>query len=451
MPRPDWTRPGLGMAQSLQIFPRRIFMIFREAIKKIFSLGLPMAGTQLIHVSSGFLCMTMLAKLGHDVLFSLSVLVSHANGAKNYFSIGNYVQQGWLMAVLISIPIIVFFWNIKAILILLGQSPQIASIVQTFFRAFVWGVIPNLLSTCNQQFGYGLHKKSLIVTASLLGIIVLLISSYTLIFGKFGFPKLGVAGLGYAQAIQFSFFFIFTTLFYYFDKSFAQYKLFQFRVHKHLDHFVQMFKIGGPICAQMGGEIMSLFVMGIMVGWIGSSALAASQIVNQYYFLAIIPLFVFSQAGGILVGQANGAKEFHEIKLLGYSSIAVVVIISLFVTLVFTLLPTHLASVYINIHDPQNKTILHYALILFYISAFTQLFDGTRNMLIGVMRGLFDTKIPMVLGLILIWAIELPLCYILAFTFNLGIMGIALGALFSMIIGAGVMFYRWHSLCKNYA
>jgi len=442
-----------------------------EICKRIFSLAVPMASTQLINVASGFLCMAMLAHLGGQVLaasaliystqlsimvtgmsvlFSLSVLVGHAYGGNKYLSIGNYVQQSWTLGLLISIPMMIFFWEIKPILIFFGQAPPIAEIVQTFFHAFVWAVIPGLLSTCNQQFGYGIHKKILIISTSLMSVIVLLITSYVLIFGKYGFPHLGVAGLGYGLAAQYAFFFIFTTVFFYVEKSFDKYELFRYRVHQHMDHFKEMFKIGWPISVQMGGEVLSLFVTGIMVGWLGTKALAAYQIINQYYFLALIPLFSLSQASGILVGQANGAKKFHEIKQLGYASLVLTVAVTLGVMALFAFIPQYLASVYIDIHDPQNTEVLKLTTIIFLIAGFSLIFDGIRNIFIGATRGLFDTKFPMYMGLIAIWIIGMPLAYLLAFTFHVGIAGIMLGGLVSMIVGALIMLYRWHTLSSKY-
>lgn len=442
-----------------------------QASKRIFSLGLPMAGTQFINVASSFLCMTMLAQLGHQVLaasaliystqiatfvtgmsllMSLSVLVSHANGANQYESIGNYVQQAWTLSILISAPLIILYWHIGAVLIYFGQEPAIAKIVQEFFHAYAFALIPGYLCTCNQQFGYGIHKQKLIISCSFMSIGVLLISAYTLIFGKFGFPALGVAGLGYALTAQYTSFFIFTTSFFYFSEHFQKYELFRYRVFQHLDHFKKMFKIGWPISVQMGGEVLSLFAMGIMVGWLGTHALAAYQITNQFYFLAFIPLFSFAQASGILIGKANGAKHFHEIKILGYSSLLVVLCITFVIGLIFFFLPTYLSSAYINIKNPQNAQVLHNAVLIFSVYAFSQIFDGVRNILIGVLRGLFDTKIPMYLGLGVLWFVGMPLAYLLAFTFHQGLVGLVVGGLISVMLGAFIMLYRWHQLSKRY-
>lgn len=439
--------------------------------KRIFSLALPMAGSQLINVASGFLCMAMLAQLGHDVLaasalifstqisimvsgmailFSLSVLVGHAYGGKEYAKIGNYVQQGWTLSILISIPIMILFWNINTLLLFFGQSPQIAEIVKTYFHAYMWGVIPGFLACCNQQFGYGIQRKMLMVLSSVLSIIVLLMTAYAFIFGKLNFPALGVAGLGYAIAIQYTAFFLFTTVYFYLDENFSKFELFKYRVHQHWNHLVEMFQIGWPICVQVGGEMLSFFVSGIMIGWLGTTALASFQIVNQYYFLIVIPVFTLAQASGILVGHARGAEQYHEIKKLSHASIAIALLICVFVAATFLLFPTALASFYINVNDPANEPTLHLTILIFAILAFSQIFDNLRNTLVGLLRGLFDTRFPMYMSLVTIWLVGMPLSYLLAFPFHFGVGGFVMGGLLGMLSGVMVMLYRWHKISKKF-
>src|SRR5205814_554861 len=101
------------------------------------------------------------------------------------------------------------------------------------------------------------------------------------------------------------------------------------------------------------------FVSGIMIGWLGTTALAAFQIVNQYYFLIVIPIFALSQASGILVGHARGAQQFNEIKKLSHASIAIVLVASLLVACAFLLFPKNLASFYMNVANPENQATLH--------------------------------------------------------------------------------------------
>ncbi len=287
----------------------------KQANKKILPLALIMAGTQLVSVAGGFLSMIMLATLGREVLaasalmisiqisimvmamsllFSLSVMIGRAYGAQKYSEIGNYIQQGWLLAALLSIPIMILFWNMSHLLSLFEQPKHVIPLVQKFFHAYVWAAAPNLFAICNQQLCYGVHKQRIVILTSSLSVIILLITAYLLIFGKLGLPKLGVAGLGYAMAVQSWFSFILLMVLVRYDQVFKQFDLFNFRVHKNWDYLKQMFKIGWPISVQISSEMLSMFVISIMIGWIGTTALAAGQIVNQILFLLIIPVFSLS-------------------------------------------------------------------------------------------------------------------------------------------------------------
>jgi MATE family multidrug resistance protein len=387
---------------------------------------------------------------GMAILFSLSVLVGHAYGAQAYKSIGNYVQQAWTLGIAISLPLIILFWYMDAILAHLGQSKELVQIVRDYFHAYVWAVVPAFLTCCNQQFGYGIHKKTLILVTSILSVVVLLISAYGLIFGHFGLPKLGVAGLGYASAIQATFFFVVTTIIFRMDKSFERFELFRYRVHHNLEHFTQMLSIGWPICVQMGGEMLSFFVGGIMIGWLGTSALAAFQVVNQYYFLIVIPVFSLAQASGILIGHQRGANQLKEIKKISQASIAITLGVSLIVALGFLLCPKFLASFYINIADPANAKTLKLTVLIFMVIALSQALDNVRNVLIGILRGLFDTRFPMYMSVVTIWLLGMPCSYILAFPLHLGVIGFVIGGAVGMLGGVLLMAYRYHWQIKNY-
>jgi MATE family multidrug resistance protein len=438
-----------------------------EACKRLFALAVPMASTQLISVASSFLCMTMVAKLGTDVLaasalmfstrlslmvigmsilLSLSLLVGHAYGEKNYRLIGNFAQQGWTLSAIISIPLMIIFWYMQPILVFFGQSPSLAKIAQQFFHSNILGVFPFLLAICNQQLCCGVRKQKLDLMANMLGIIVLIVSAYPLILGKWGFPSLGVAGLGIALSLQGWFYVLFTTLIFRYDKFYHRFELFHYRVHYHWEHCIKMLKIGWPICIQMTIEILSLFATTAMIGWISTSGLAAYQIVTQYFYLVIIPLFALAQASGILIGHACGEKKFGEIKTLGSASLLFTLIITTVVALLFLLTPKILAAAYIDV--TSNVETTHLAIVFFAVFAIYQIFDGFRNTLTGALRGLFDTKFPMVMGIFSIWVIGIPLSYYLAFIMGYGVFAVPIGLAIGVAVGAFTMAYRWLTLSK---
>lgn len=445
---------------------------FKQISKELFSLSMPMAMTQLITVASGFLCMAMLSGLGKDVLaasalifsarisiiiigssilFSLSILIGHAYGKREYKRIGNFVQQGWVLGFLLSIPIMFVFWNIHVPLLYFGQAKNLVDIVQQFFHANIWNVLPFLLAICNQQLCYATQKQKIDLIANMIGVIVLLISSYVLIFGHLGFPRLGVKGLGYALDLQGWSYFLFTSSVIYFSRFFKHFDLFTFRIHQSWDDLIHLFKIGWPICIQIGGEMLSFLVTAAMVGWLGVNALAAYQVVTQYLFVIVVPLFSLAQASGILVGQAFGEKNYHKINRIGHAGVLFSFTLSFIVALIFLIAPKLLASFYLNIHTPENIDILHIIVVLFAVVALQQIFDGIRNVLTGSLRGLFDTQFPMYIGLIVIWVIGIPLGYLLAFHYSLGVTGIVIGSSVGMCLGMIILFYRWNKLTKQFS
>lgn len=444
---------------------------FLVVSKKLFSLAIPMAMTQLIAVGSSFLCMVIIAKLGREVLaasalifsvrismmiigasilFSLSILIGHAYGEKEYTRVGNFVRQGWLMAIFISIPVMLLFWHIDSILMLFRQPISLIDIIKIFFHANIWNVIPFLLSICNQQLCYATRKQKIDLLANIAGVIVLLSSVYIFVFGKLGFPKLGVAGLGYAMDLQGWFYFLLTSLIIYFNEHFKRFELFKYRFHQNWHDFIRMLQIGWPISLQIGGEMLSLFAGAAMVGWLGANALAAYQVVMQYIFLSIIPLFALSQASGVLISYARGEKNYSEIKKLGTISIVLTLYVTLLVAATFLLMPRHLASLYLNISDVKNSVIIKLIILLFAITAFSQILDGLRNTLTGMLRGMFDTKFPMLISILSIWMIGIPLGYFLGFIMRLGVGGIAVGSAIGMLTGVLLLYYRWRGTTKHF-
>lgn len=446
-------------------------MQWKSIYQKIISLALPMAGTQLISMGSGFLCMAMLAQLGHEVLaasalifsisisvmvigmsllLSLSVVIGHAFGAKDYLGIGSTIQHGWLIGVIISLPLMLIFWNIYPILMLLGQEPKISLIVKQFFQASIWMVTPMMITVCNQQLCYGVHKQKIDFIGASFSVSVLLAFSYLLIFGKLGFPKLGVAGFGYARVAQMIFYFLFTTVCLIKMPFFKPFELFRLRLHRNWQALAHLLRIGWPICVQISGEMLSFAFVVTMVGWIGVTALAAYQVIIQYSMLNVVPIFALSQASGIVIGHACGSKQFDDIKKLGFASITIALCMSGIAAILFLVFPKLLASVYFDVNNASYSSTLHLTIILFAITAFSQIFDAVRNVITGGLRGLFDTRYPMIIGMLVIWLIGIPLSYFFGLVLHYGAPGIAFGSLVGMAIGAILIVQRWYIKSRHF-
>lgn len=431
---------------------------------RVLPLAWPMLTNQFIVVGSVFLSMIMLSHLGHavlaasalifstqvscmvlgmSILFSLSIFIGRAFGAGQHAEIGHYVRQGWLMAMVISIPVIIFFLNSGRILMACGQTVQNATLVQSYFYGYAWGAMPLFLSVVNQQFCFAIHRQKFVILTGVCGVIVLLFTANGMIFGHFGMPKLGVRGFGYAMAIQNWFSLLFMWIRFHRNPAFKIFRLFSGSLRPEWKRLKQIFIVGWPICVQSGGEMTSFFVSAAMVGWLGQHALAAYQITVQYFSLIIIPMLAISMSSGILVGQAFGAKKFSEIHHIGYASVGLMLMVSVIIAVILLLLPRELISAYLNLHDPEMQETIHIAVILFALTAVFQIGDGVRNVLTGALRGLLDTRFPMYAGLATIWLVGIPLGYFFAFHLHFGAPGISLGSGIGMLIGMLIVWMRW--------
>lgn len=442
-------------------------LTFKTICRELSALAFPMALTQFIAIGSGFIAMAMLGQLGPDVLaasaliisarlstyivgssilFSLSVIISHAYGEQNFIRIGNFMQQGWTLAFCISAPIMLIVLNLHTILLYFGQSPAFTEIIRQFFHANVWQILPFMLAICNQQLCYGVRKQKIDLFANSMATLIGIGSAYLLIFGHLGFPKLGVAGLGYAWDLQGLSYFLITFGVIYWNDFFKKFSLFTYRVHKNFSDFIYMLKIGWPICMQMGGEIFAILVFAMMVGWLGVKPLAAYQVVTQYFYLVIVPLFAFSQASGVLVGQAFGAKNYDKIIQIGRAALLLAFSLTLLTAAIFLLFPKQLSALYIKINDPAHHDIMHIIIFLFALFALQQMFDGIRNVLTGLLRGLFDTRFPMMIGILVIWGIGIPLGYFFAFRLHWGVYGMTVGSILGFFTGMIILLCRWKKI-----
>ncbi|EKD78152.1 MAG: hypothetical protein ACD_42C00021G0002 [uncultured bacterium] len=433
-------------------------------IKRVVSLALPMAGSRFLQMLSGFFATMMVSHLGKIVLascalinatltfvllifisivFSLSFIVGQSYGAKKYDEVGALVQQGIILSLILSIIMIVLFYFVTNILTLFHQSPQMLVYVRHYFHALMWGVIPIMLQSCLEQFFYGVLKQRLVITVNLFSMFVGVLSAYILIFGKCGLPALGVTGLGLAFAIQAWFDFLLLLICCRVLKDFKKFELFKTRPVAHWIHLKKIFSVGWPMSVQFGGELGAFFVMTMMIGWLGTNALAVVQVTQQWMFLIVVPIFAMAEASGILVGQSVGAKELTQLSVINRTSLWLSLSLVAMVDVGFIFFPHFFASFYLNARDINNPQIMRFIHPLFILMAITLILNTIRDVVSGSLRGLLDTQFPMKMGLFVMWCLVLPLGYFFAFPLHMSVVGFRLGGNIGLLVGAVAIYWRW--------
>lgn len=230
------------------------------------------------------------------------------------------------------------------------------------------------------------------------------------------------------------------------NKHYKKFQLFRFNKDFGFELLQKIFKIGVPISIQIASELSAFTFSIFMVGWLGQVPLAATQIINQLNMIMIMGPYGISLASNVLISQDFGKGDKNSIRTLGNASMFTGFVFTAIVAMFYIAFPEQFISLYsVNISNPANLTLIKIATLLFFIGAFSQIFDGIRNIVIGSLRGLQDTVTPMWYGIISCWFVGIPLCYLLGIEFKFGAPGISMAFLVSWLICSIFLIARFYN------
>lgn len=433
-------------------------------IRQILALGIPMSVTRLVQMLSAFIGMLILAHLGHvyvaagslisatqvtlsmiciSLLFATGVISARLAGAGDHDTIGALLQQAGVLSIVLAIPVCLLFWFAGPILSALHQPAALIPLATSYFRLLVLGILPIVLTIPVQQFLFSLRLQKFVLWCSLLNLIMIALLAYMFILGRWGAPMLGVRGLALAYVIQNWISLLIYFLLIKLHPIFQPYRIFQWRFRGNFNLIKRLVQIGWPMSMQFGGEMLVMFFLTMMIGLLGTTDLAARQVVSQYYMLIIVPIFGFSEATSILVSHAHGADNRPHIRKITNASVWVTGSFAMIVLLIAIFFPVTLARVYIHGNSSNDLHIIYLLKTLLWLASLGLLFDSCRTVLTGALRGLYDTKAPMWIGIAAQWLIAIPLGALLAFTFHQGIIGIQAAWLSAIVASVVALWWRW--------
>ncbi len=430
----------------------------------------PMVLAEMVYTVSGFLGMLMLAHLGHNVLaasgllyatetmikvigisplFSLSAMVAQAYGKNERYEIGNLIQQAWCLAGVIAVIMMLLYLFIQPLLLILGQSPHLIKLIVSYFYITLWALPAFTINMVNIQFCLGIGKQKLSMFVTICQVVIVVCLGYVLIDGKLGFSALGITGWAIANVISIWIEFFLFAVFFFATDEFKQYYLFKTHVNNQWRHLRKLLNIGYPLILQTAGELLSFSFIIFMTGWLGQVPLAAMEVVVQFLMWMIIPAYGISIAAAVLVGQSLGAKKYADARHYGNSSLLLGLILLSMFGVILNVFPRSLAQWFLSLDQPHYTELLSIIRILFILIVFSQFFDTVRNVLTGALRGMFDTKIPMLAGLVSIWLVRMPLAYFFGLMLKQGIYGIVYSAIIGTAVGGLWLWWRWQKKSRN--
>jgi MATE family multidrug resistance protein len=383
--------------------------------------------------------------IGIGMTISVSQMVSMAHGRRDGQLVSHYLFNGFCLCAFTAILISVGLVSGRNILFHLGQDPEVAALALPFMELMGYSIVPMLLFMTLKQFTDGLEYTRTAMLLSLAGMPVNIMLNWLLIYGNWGFPRLELAGAGWATLITRSLLFIVLAVIILRHVTFRRYVAVYTRQWKLSRKTLrELLHIGVPSSMQIGMEAGAFAVSGIIIGTISAVAQAAHQIALSCAAFTFMVSMGLAQAGSIRVSNAYGRFNWLKISLIGKSTLLTALIYGCFCAVGFALFRNVLPGFFNN-----NSEVLHLASILLLFAAVFQISDSTQAIGAGLLRGIKDVKVPTLLVAISYWVVGLPTGYLLAFGFGLGAQGMWLGFITGLTLASVFLIRRFLGIVKK--
>jgi len=368
---------------------------------------------------------------GLGITLGITPLVGQSLNSQNPNNIGSWFRNGVLVNFIASILLCAAMSSVVLFMNRMGQSDEVVQMAISYYLIQVSSLIPLMLFFSFKQFfeGIGNTKIAMIITiaANLLNVGL----NYILIYGKLGFPSLGLNGAGYATLISRL---IMPVIFIVVMLKRPKFRVYLTEaIHSRLEKLKikRLVSIGMSIGMQMVIEILAFSLGAIMLGWISKEALAGHQVAISMAGMTYMISFGLASGTTIRVSHAFGERNLTEVKHAVFASLHMVIAFMSLMGILFVLLRNNLPLLFTS--DPA---VIKVAAGLLVVGAFFQVFDGIQVVLLGALRGIADVRIPMLMAFFSYIVVSLPISYLLAFTFNFGYSGVWIGFVFGLSTAA---------------
>lgn len=350
-------------------------------------------------------------------------------------------QSVWLVLTVVA-PIWLLQWHSGYLIRLLGQEPALADDAQRFLRGYMWSVLPFLLFQTMRNFVAALERPGWVLAISVTGIAMNAVLGYGLIFGHFGFPQMGIFGGGLASSIVWGLLALMLALVIVTDRQFRRYHLFGRFWRPDWPRYRHLWKLGLPIGLAMGFEGGVFSAAAYLMGLINAESLAAHAVALQIAAMSFMVPWGMAQAATVRVGIALGQRDRAAIGRAGWTAWTLGVGFMAIMAVIMWTLPRELITLFLD-DIPANQTVIGLGVSFIAVAAIFQIVDGAQVVGAGMLRGLHDTRVPMLYTLFGYWGIGIGVGAWLAFSRGWGGVGLWTGLAVGLGIVAVLMLWRW--------
>jgi MATE family multidrug resistance protein len=398
----------------------------------------PLGPAAIAATGMGSSVFTAIAIFGMGLMLGLDAFVSQAHGAGDERECARWLHQGVWLACLAAVPVMALTWLAFATLDLWGLHPDIRRLVGPYLSVISAGALPLLLYAAFRRYLQGMHVVRPIMIALVSANLVNAAVNWVLIYGNLGMPALGVVGSAWATTTAR----IYMALFLYAAirldnrRRGRQDESAYFRIDWH--RILRLVRLGFPAASQVALEVGVFAAATALAGRLDPLSSGSHQIALNVASLAFMVPLGLSSAAAVRGGFAVGAGDLQRAARAGWTALAAGAVIMTTIGLLFFLWPVPLLSVFTT-----DARIIEIGVGLLAIAAAFQIFDGTQAVATGALRGISETRMPMIVNVIGHWLLGLPVGYALCFLLGWGVAGLWVGLSIGLVLAAIVLVGVW--------
>jgi multidrug resistance protein, MATE family len=431
----------------------------RQEFRPMFALAMPVVLAELGWMAMGLVDTLMVGRLSPEaigavgigsslfmgivifamgLLLGLDTLVSQAFGAGRVHECHRWLLHGIVLSLLVSTPATLILFGLARILAGWGIDPRVLQLTEPYLEVVTWSVLPLLLYATFRRYLQGMGVVRPVMLALFVANIANVAINWMLIFGKLGAPAMGVRGAAWATVISRIVMAAYLLVVILLREHGRRPGLFETPLRIEWAWMRRLVQLGFPAAAQITLEVGVFAAATALAGRLAPAALASHQIALNIAACSFMVPLGLSSAGAVRVGHAVGRRDAAGAARAGWTALLLGAGFMLCTAAFFVLAPTILIGAFTS-----DAGVLALGSSLLFVAAVFQLFDGIQGVATGVLRGLGDTRTPMLWNLFGHWFVGLPFGYTLCFVLGLGVLGLWWGLSVGLIICGAALLSAW--------
>jgi MATE family multidrug resistance protein len=438
----------------------------RTELSALVRLATPLVGANLLQMAVYASDVVFVARLGTEtlaaatlgvylysvVMFALIGLVGAAppliaaeQGRRRHSvrEVRRTVRMALWLSVLASLPLMLILSQGETILVAIGQDPAVSARTDGFLDILIWALVPAVASGALRGAVAALGRPGWALAVTALALATNLLGNWLLVFGHWGLPALGLDGSAIASVVTSVMMLLAYAAILILDPRIRRYRLFGRWWRAEWPRFAQLVRLGAPIAMTMTFEGAMFSAAAFLMGLIGVTEVAAHAVALQIAAVAFQVPYGLAQATTIRVGLAYGAGDRAGVGRAGWLGLVVGTGFMVATAAAIWASPRLLVSAYVNVDAPENARMVALAVQYLGVAAMFQLFDGAQVVAAGALRGLQDTRVPMIVAGAGYWIAGFGTAVALGLWLDWQGLGVWLGLAMGLAVVSALLVRRW--------